>query len=134
MGIYNFQKRFVEPILSHAKRHTIRAKRRYPDKVGNIAHLHTGLRTKAGATLLGRHPIVRIEEIEIFEGCASHKPTEPPCPLAFHLKINGEELDSDEREKLARLDGFKDLAEMKAFWKGRLPFKGDIVHWNPSTQ
>lgn len=128
MGLYNFQRRFVAPILSGRKQHTIRATRRHPDKVGNIAHLYTGLRTKK-TELLGRFPIVKIEDIDIFEGCQCHKPTNPPCPLAFRVKISGEELNSDEREKLARLDGFENFKEMAAFWKGRLPFKGQIVHW-----
>jgi hypothetical protein len=134
MGLYNFQKRFVQPIQSGQKKHTIRATRRHPDKVGNIAHLYTGLRVKNAARLLGRYPIVRIEEIEIFEGCQCHKPTNPPCPLAFRVKIAGEELNGDEREKLARLDGFENFKEMQQFWKGRLPFKGQIIHWNPSKQ
>jgi len=120
MGLYNFQKRFVVPILAHKKKHTIRATRRHPDKVGNIAHLYTGLRTKK-AMLLGRFPIVRIEEIEISGLDAS--------PRIFVANV---ELSPDEREKLARLDGFKDFTEMKQFWKGRLPFKGQIIHWNPS--
>jgi hypothetical protein len=124
MGLYNFQKRFVMPILNHTKCHTIRATRRHPDKVGNIAHLYTGLRVKNAAKLLGRFPIVKIEPIEISE-CPCH------CQKV-NVTISNETLSHDEREKLARLDGFKDFTEMKAFWKGRLPFKGQIVHWNPS--
>ena len=128
MGLYNFQKRFVLFILSGAKRHTIRATRKNPDKVGNTAHLFTGLRTKQ-TQLLGRYPITKIEPIEILE-C----PCQQDHCQKVNVVINGEALSYDEREKLAKLDGFRDFNEMKAFWKGRLPFKGEIVHWNPFSQ
>ena len=62
MGLYNFKQRFAPLILDGRKRHTIRATRRVPDKVGNVAHLYTGLRTK-NTVLLGRHPITKIEDI-----------------------------------------------------------------------
>lgn len=129
MGLYNFQKRFVVPILNHTKRHTIRATRRHPDKVGNIAHLYTGLRVKNAARLLGRFPIVKIEDIEITAKCDLDC-----CTLKTHVTIAGFHLDEGESEKLARLDGFESFKEMAAFWKGRLPFKGQIIHWNPSSQ
>ena len=89
-----------------------------------VLFLFTGV-----AKLLGRFPIVKVELIEIAE-----------CPCRqehcqkVNVTINGETLSHDEREKLARLDGFKDFTEMKVFWKGRLPFKGQIIHWNPFKQ
>lgn len=126
MGLYNFKERFAPFILDGRKRHTIRATRKVPDKVGNIAHLYTGLRTK-NVKLLGRYPICRIEEIKITVECDC---AAPDCPLdSPRVFVGGEELFSDERETLARLDGFEDFTEMKAFWKGRLPFKGEIIHW-----
>lgn len=45
------------------------------------------------------------------------------------IRIDGIALDASERESLARLDGFKTFSEMMAFWDGRVPFKGHIVHW-----
>lgn len=126
MGLYNFQPRFVLPIRSGTKRHTIRATRKYPDRVGDILHLYTGLRTKR-TELLGRFPCVRVEDIEILSGCNCVD----QCPFPARVKVNGQELNGDEREKLARLDGFKNFAEMAAFWKGRVPFSGQIIHWKP---
>jgi hypothetical protein len=114
MGLYNFKERFAPFILDGRKRHTIRATRKVPDKVGNIAHCYTGLRTKS-VRFLGKWPIVRIEPIEIL----------PESKVI----VDGQELSLDEREKLARLDGFQDFTEMRAFWNGRLPFKGHIIHW-----
>ena len=60
--------------------------------------------------------------------------------------INGIELSVDEREALALRDGFKKVvikgtngccftawAEMLQFWDGRLPFRGQIIHWKKVT-
>jgi hypothetical protein len=104
-------------ILSGRKRHTIRAKRKRPTKVGEMLYLYTGLRTKYTQHLLDS-PCTKNEDIRI-EGDES-------CPTVI---VEGEELNADERERLAYLDGFESFAEMAAFWNGRLPFHGDITHW-----
>ena len=120
MGLYNFKKRFAPFVLDGSKRHTIRAKRAHPDKPGNPVHLYTGLRTKA-AKLLGRSICVRIEEIRISED--------------QHVFVNFEMLSADEKNALAYCDGFRSrgvshaFEEMMEFWEGRLPFVGDIIHW-----
>jgi uncharacterized protein YqfB (UPF0267 family) len=114
MGLYNFQSRFVPKILAGEKTHTIRATRANPDKPGNTLHLYTGLRQK-GAKLLMRAPCVKIEEIEI--------------SARMRVRIDGVELDATEQETLARRDGFQNFADMMAFWNGRLPFRGHIIHW-----
>ena len=120
MGLYNFQQRFVPFILAGTKTHTIRARRRYPDKPGDTLHLYTGLRTKK-AKLLMRVPCVRIEEIEIF--CVERG----QCPP--YVFVDGMGLDYSERHQLALRDGFHDFTEMAAFWDDRLPFEGHIIHW-----
>jgi hypothetical protein len=131
MGLYNFQPRFVPLILRGEKTHTIRAVRVHPDKPGDTLHLYTGLRTKK-AKLLMRVPCVKIEEIEI-----RHVPYDGTNVLARGCKvpyiwIDGEKLSWDETQAFARRDGFRDFAEMLAFWmepKNRLPFKGHVIHW-----
>lgn len=123
MGIYNFQPRFVPKILSGEKTHTIRATRKHPDKPGKTLHLYTGLRHK-GARLLMRAKCVKVESIRIaicFDG--------PPLRTWVQISINGEHLDHDEMEALARRDGFSSLHEILIFWDGRLPFNGQIIHW-----
>jgi hypothetical protein len=117
MGLYGFQKRFVPFILSGEKTHTIRAIRANPDKPGNTLHLYTGLRQK-GARLLMRVPCVKVEGIVITPGGM--------------IRIADQWLEDDEREALARRDGFEDFASMIRFWrepKNRLPFHGHIIHW-----
>lgn len=121
MGLYNFQKRFVPKILSGEKQHTIRAIRANPDKPGNTLHLYTGLRQK-GARLLMRVPCVKVEEIEIRAGIFFDE-------NHASVTIDGVKLDREEREALARRDGFSNFEEMIHFWRGRLPFKGHIIHW-----
>lgn len=121
MGLYNFQARFVPKILSGEKQHTIRAVRANPDKPGNILHLYVGLRQK-GARLLMRVPCVKVEEIEIKDGAFFDE-------NHASVTIDGQRLGRDERESLAVRDGFQSFEEMIQFWRGRLPFRGHIIHW-----
>lgn len=121
MGLYNFKAQFVPFILSGEKTHTIRGTRSNPDKPGNTLHLYTGLRHK-GAKLLMRVPCVKVEEIEI-DACGHQ------CNCDPFVSIDGIELTESERESLAKRDGFEDFDTMLDFWAGRLPFKGQIIHW-----
>jgi len=117
MGLYNFQPRFVPFIRAGTKKHTIRATRSVCDKPGDTMHLYTGLRQK-GATLIARVPCVKVENILITTG--------------GWVRIDGLYLADDEREALARRDGFESFAAMLEFWrepKNRLPFRGKIFHW-----
>ncbi|HKS27774.1 MAG TPA: ASCH domain-containing protein [Pyrinomonadaceae bacterium] len=116
MGLLNFKQRFVPRVLEGSKNHSIRAKRKHPIKVGDTCHLYTGLRTKR-ARLLGRSPCVKVEDIFISESA--------------DIFVDDIQLDPSEKEGLARKDGFDSFAEMAEFWKGRLPFSGDIIHWKP---
>jgi hypothetical protein len=129
MGLYNFKRQFVPFILSGRKTHTIRAKRKHREKPGNLMHLYTGLRQK-GAQRLMVAPCVKVEDVKI-----EMRKYEGPGVLANGLKfphviVDGVDLSWDERQALARADGFRDFAEMMAFWEGRLPFEGDIIHWD----
>lgn len=124
MGLYNFQQQFVPHILNGSKQHTIRAKRKNVERVGNTMHLYTGLRQK-GARLLGRYPCVKVECIEIDDLPEIFLDKAGPV-----VRIDGQLLEHDECEQLARRDGFKSLAEMMDFWRGRLPFEGHILHWS----
>jgi hypothetical protein len=122
--LYNFQKQFVPHVLNGSKQHTIRAERKHPGKAGDICHLYTGLRQR-GATLLGRAPCVRLEEIRLWRAC---------------LWINGEELSASERDSLAWRDGFREKVPgltyfdvMLRFWAkahGDVDFHGHIIHWD----
>ena len=116
MGLYNFQPRFVDPILSGTKRHTIRKHRRYPDRIGSTLHLYTGLR-HPGARLLARVQCTAVCSISI----ATDGEVEiDRCPLT---EVG--------REELARRDGFSGWPDMYQFWlrTHQLPFDGQIIFW-----
>jgi hypothetical protein len=112
MGLYNFQPRFVEPILNGTKRHTIRQPRKHPDRVGSTLHLYTGLR-RPGARLLARVECTAVCEITISAG--------------GEVEIDRCPLTEVGLEELARRDGFDDWPQMLRFW--RLPFEGQIISW-----
>lgn len=127
MGLYNFKERFAPFILDGSKTHTIRGKRKHPDRPGNTLHLFTGLRTR-NARLLMRQPCVAVHEITI-------EVIETNLLDVWRITIDGDELAPDEMQALAWSDGFREngrelaLRTMMAFWKGRLPFLGHIIHW-----
>lgn len=122
MALYNFQKRFAPAILDGTKRHTIRAKRARSTESGETLHLYTGLRQK-GAQLLMRAPCTLVQDIRILGGHTKRG------ILPHRIFIDGVELSADECEQLARADGFTSRLQMVAFWRGRTPFEGDIIHW-----
>jgi len=135
--LLGFKRRFAPFVLDGSKTHTIRATRKIAPKVGEMCHCYVDPRQKT-MKLLGRWPCVKVEEIEI--------EILPPVFLALAgpvVRINGDALSADECEALAFRDGFRDyrfnshFEEMLKFWKGRLPFKGQIIHWKwskPSPQ
>lgn len=126
MGIYNFQERFVSRIEADPpdKTHTIRAKRKYPDKPGDPMYLYTALRTKRARRLRagGRSEVPTcsaVQDIRIVRSRGKRA----------QIFIDGERLTVDEAEAFARRDGFTSFADMMQFWTGRLPFSGDVYHW-----
>lgn len=81
-------------------------------------------RQVSGMRLLFRAPVVKVETIEIRANQT--------------VIIAGIELSADERALFAWKDGFRpdgtseSFPSMIAFWKGRLPFTGQIIHWDYS--
>lgn len=123
MPLLNFQKQFVDPIRRGVKAHTIRADRSIPIKPGDNLYLYCGARTKGCFRIL-EQPVVctRVHPIEILAISPNARPM---------ICIEKYVLGPDELERLAVADGFPDLERMLAFWDGRLPFKGQIIHWTP---
>lgn len=132
MGLYNFQKRFIEyiqlglkqPDHPHSKLHTIRARRKREDKPGDTMHLYEGLR-HPGARLIARVPCVAVRDITIrFSGV---------------VHIDGDRLSESEADQLALRDGFPEgHTQMMQFWwehyfsklqREVSIFEGRIYHW-----
>jgi hypothetical protein len=123
MGIYNFKDQFVPDIEADRKRHTIRTKRKHPDKPGNLLYLYNRLRTKKSRRLKIRR-CVKVQDIRIVTKVVL-------TTTFFFIFIDDKHrpLNIDEAQQLARADGFKDFYTMMEFWEGRLPFHGDLIHW-----
>lgn len=133
--ILGFKDQFVPYILDGTKTHTIRAGQRW--RADMRADLFAKVRQK-GMRLLFRAPVVRVENICIFDD-----PREGPG-----IVINGEQLHRAECDLLAYRDGFRvgcddttaygtvgAFDQMIEFWRrthklADHPFRGQIVHWD----
>ncbi len=142
--LLGFKKQFEPMILSHLKTHTIRAKRKRPPHVGEICHCYTGLRQRGPiiqklasgqvvrqkmARLLGRWPCVKVQDVQIYRRGDG----------TLGVIIDSIEVLFDELDPLARSDGFRNFADMSAFWiaehsdrHGNVDFLGDMIHWDPT--
>jgi hypothetical protein len=148
--ILGFKDQFIDYVASGTKCHSIRAGDRW--KVGMRADCYARPRQK-GMRLLLRAPVVRVDEIAIREIFVEQILTDglltPKC-ARVGVAINGVRLTPDEADLLAWRDGFRHrtLAKptdavsvvspvtigcfglMMEFWRGRLPFHGQIIHWD----
>jgi len=129
---FNFQRRFIDPIARGTKGGTIRAYRRFPQKVGEPMHLFHGLRQVKPALLIIDPAPVCVALMSIFmtkrhRVWISPRIRVPRSVISCHKsRWDLVELQPDERERLAIFDGFESFEEMMSFWDGRLPFLG---HW-----
>jgi hypothetical protein len=124
MPALNFKRQFEPHIRSKRKQHTIRAKRKRPIKPGDRLYLYSGMRTKSCRKIVNAVCVCsKVEEIRIWE-VRGETPEDN-----FRVAIDGVGLEKDECQALARADGFNNFADMMKFWDGRLPFHGDVIHW-----
>lgn len=115
MPSLNFKPQFVEAIRARTKKHTIRAPRVIPVKVGDKLFLFSGLRHRGAYRILTEAVICsQIQEIVIGKS---------------DVTIDGQLCSPDECQRLANADGFDDFETMLTFWEGKLPFTGHIIHW-----
>lgn len=151
--LLGFKKQFVDYVAEHSKRHTIRAYRGSKQsprpgmaprqvKVGDRADLYANPRQKS-MRLLGRHPVTRVQCIDIRRHAA--KPGDTDF-LRLDIRIDGIELSRDEVMELAWKDGFREHGKggamwaMALFWErehnlypGGPPFVGQLIHWDPAV-
>jgi hypothetical protein len=133
--LLGFKRQFAPFVEEGSKTHTIRGKRAIAPKVGEVCHCYVDPRQKT-MRLLGRWPCVRVEEIRI-EPLTDNV---DGCEVVYNLRvfIDGDELTPDEAESLFQRDGFKPTAPYTAtamardFWRQRLPFEGQMIHWDYS--
>jgi hypothetical protein len=124
--LLGFKRRFAPFVGEGSKTHTIRATRKIPPRVGEMCHCYVDPRQKT-MRLLGRWPCVRVERVEFFPDASAG--------YGVSVFIEGVGLDHSQKDALAWRDGFRGhgehgaFMEMMAFWAGRLPFHGQIIHW-----
>jgi hypothetical protein len=129
MGGYNFKPQFERDIMADRKRHTIRAKRKHPDRPGSILSLYVGMRTKK-CRLLKRRMCTRVQDITIrITGKGTMKDA-----YALDIRVDGERIRPSEIGAFARADGFRSYFDMIRFWLDHheahcKPFHGHMIHW-----
>jgi hypothetical protein len=118
--ILSFKKQFENPIIFGSKIHSIRLDPHARWAANKKIHMATGVRTKNYKCFLELYCIsVQAIQIQYFG--------EPFQPDEIKVIVDGKPLDSEEIEKLAINDGFKDT---KAFFKWfDSDFQGKIIHW-----
>ena len=140
MPLLNFKQQFVDPIERGSKRHTIRATRKVPIRVGDKLYLYCGLRHKGAFRILPEpQTCTKTYNIQIHIVFISSA-----CQLKEEKVIlDGQKLDTSEMETLAQADGFSDWNQMRWFWikthgKAKramgsrysiVNFTGQIIHW-----
>ena len=88
--LLGFKRQFAEFIRAGSKRHTIRAKRKFPVKPGDICHCYVDPRQKTMA-LLGRWPCTVVQDVII---------RQPSLEIpVLEIEIDGERLSNDEAEE-----------------------------------
>jgi len=116
MPLLGFQDQFVDKVLRGEKRHTIRAFRKGAEiRRGDWLHLYAKPRQK-GMRLIFRAPCTQVEPISIGFG--------------GDVRVGKTQLDVGEIELLAIRDGFSGRTDFYRFWDDRLPFSGQIIHWD----
>lgn len=130
MPQFNFQARFADAVESGAKRQTVRVVRKRTPRVGETAHLFTGLR-QPGARVLGRHPITDVRPIFIdtFGVVTLAEATDPDA--VYH----GRQLADERLQPFVEADGFETIEEFLDWIEDAhgLPFQGHVTYWDPET-
>lgn len=125
MVAYGFKGRFVAPIRSGLKRHTMRNDRKRHARPGEPVQIYEKMRQKGCAKII---PDPLCERVE-------------PVRLDFHndtIKIGMHPFITQPAglDHFARSDGFTDWEDMRAFWKKEHKkayprWEGVIVYWLP---
>lgn len=124
MVAYSFKQQFAAPILSGAKRQTIRAPRQGRAghaKPGDALQLYTAMRTKY-CMLIGRAKCTVVLAVTL-DFTPGNRVMTGGAALA-----SGDALD-----EFARMDGFAGWSELRAFWAKEHPganyFNGMLIRW-----
>lgn len=126
MPAYPFQTRMVFPILLGIKPHTIRRRRaKNPTKPGDLIQMFTYWRTPR-VCRFGVAPCIKVEPVILY-------------PWTYDLLVANEGgvyrwMLQEDKEKLARQDGFESELEFFDFfrcYKQKMLDDFEIIHWDP---
>jgi hypothetical protein len=141
--LLGFKPRFEPYIIEGSKTHTIRRKKKYPPRVGEVCHCYGDVRQKT-MHVLGRWPCTAIEDITIRPVMVPNWKAlglDRPAVITLEVFMTGEQLSPDETEALFFRDGFRDVppaytstAMARDFWIANFtegkPFIGQMIHWD----
>jgi len=122
--VIGFKKQFVEPILQGTKVHTIRSDEHDRWFPGRVMHMATGTRSKY-YNCFKETPCISTQRIFM------------TYDWMLHISIGwdcGCELYHDEKEKLAKNDGFENFKAFENWWypilaENNKGYTGKIIHW-----
>jgi hypothetical protein len=134
MVAYNFQRRFVAPIVAGDKTHTLRGPRRRHVRVGEAMQLYSGMRTK-NCELIADALCNRFLGIFLkFSECREFALFDVTEQESGHFVRTGALRPIEDPETFARSDGFAGLEAMAAFWRDVhcvTSWNGFLVGWAP---
>ncbi len=134
--LLGFKRQFAPFVREGSKTHTIRDKGGRVWKPGVVCDCFVDPRQKT-MELLGRFPCVRVQDIRIdILPAARWIRIAGGLVITSEVRIDGTALELSELGPFAWRDGFRDngkgpaaFVQMLGFWRGRLPFEGDLIHW-----
>lgn len=129
--LLGFKRQFAGFVREGSKQHTIRAKRKFPVKPGDICHCYVDPRQRTMA-LLGRWVCTRVQDAII-------RHPDPSIPV-LEIEFDGELLSPTEARDFLYIDGFRNYGREGAmilaseFWRKPMIaaggiFYSDLVHW-----
>ncbi|QDH35823.1 ASCH domain-containing protein [Porphyrobacter sp. YT40] len=137
MVAYSFAPQFIEPIVTRAKRQTVRAERRRHAREGEAIQLYTAMRTKQCRKLIEPDPIcIGVQPITITIDAQAEQ-------LITGITVGHVALSDVGIERFAERDGFGSLAQgfarrrMGEFWLKAhaelgarwVDFEGVCIRW-----
>jgi hypothetical protein len=117
MPAFNFQKQFAEAVELGIKKQTIRMRRMNRPRIGQMAFLYTGMRTKK-CRLLKASMIKKVSSVLMYA-------------LSEYVVVGNEQIEGDKLEQFAKADGFESWAAMYNWFHHThgMPFFGDLISW-----
>lgn len=113
--LLGFKQRFVEPILTGSKIHTLRLRRKKPPKLGETLYMYTGLRTNNSELICKNHTLLGEQKTWVrIDFVMSDK----KAIIEYRLKVcvDGFRLSDQQLYDFVINDGFTGIADFVEYW------------------